>query len=48
MVACYKLVLMEERTAHAATIGYGYAILKLSYAAFVADESIHTIVECCG
>ena len=48
MVACYKLVLVEECTAYATTISDSYAILKLSYAAFVADESIHAIVECCG
>ena len=48
MVACHKFVLMKKSTTYAAAISDSYAILKLSYAAFVADKSIHTIVECCG
>lgn len=38
MVTCHKLVLMEECTTNTTTIGNGYAILELSYAALVADN----------
>ena len=48
MVTCHKLVLMEECTTNTTTIDNGYAILELSYAALVADKSIHAIVECRG
>ena len=48
MVACNKLILMEEGTTDTAAIGYSYTILEYPYAAFIADESIHSIVECRG
>lgn len=48
MVTCHKFVLMKECTTDTTTVSDGNAILELSYAAFISDEAIHTIVECCG
>lgn len=45
MVTCHKLVLMEESTPYAATIGNSQAIGELSYATFITHESVHAIVK---
>ncbi len=45
MVTCYKFILMKECTPYATAISYSQTIRKFSYAAFVSNKSIHTIVE---
>ena len=45
MVACYKFILMKECTPYATAISYSQTIREFSYAAFVSNKSIHTIVE---
>ena len=48
MVTCYELIFVVESAANATAIGYCQAIFKFSYAIFISDKSINSIIESRG
>ena len=45
MITGYKFIFVKKSRTNTTTVGNSQAIFKNSYAAFITDESIYTIIK---